>query len=296
MAIIGRSWQKLTILLVMLGAIAEPGWSDVSSSPAPIYSEPFCLRIFEEVVEKARSSNWQISDRDRHILTQCRVKFPPAPNTQIPLPKAAECMSIIKTLIQGGLSKVKEIELPEAQMQSIERCDEVIKYYSLPSENMLPTLKPNDRIVVDKTIYQTQLPQRGDIIVFNPNSLSPETPPLVQRTIGLPGETVRIENGRVYIDGKLYREDYITRSAQKASLLSVREASRSEKTLREREAVPNGRLAPTPTPTNPALSESITVPTNSYFVIGDNRNSLTGSTIASQAIVGKVIWHFGSKQ
>ncbi len=239
--------------------MAEPGWSDVSSSPAPVYSEPFYLRIFEEVVEKVRSSSWHISDRDRHILTQCRVKFPPAPNTQIPLPKAAECMSIVKTLIQGGLSKVKEIELPEAQMRSIERCDEVIKYYSLPSENMLPTLKPTDRIVVDRTIYQTQLPQRGDIIVFDPNSLSPETPPLVQRTIGLPGETVTIENGRVYIDGKLYREDYINRS-------------------------------------NPALSASIIVPTNSYFVIGDNRNSLTGSTIAREAIVGKVIWHFGSKQ
>lgn len=267
MAIIGRYWQKLTILLVVLGAIAEPGWSDVSSSQAPVYSEPFCLKIFEEVVEQARSSSWQISDRDRHILTQCRVKFPPASNTQIPLPKAAECMSIVKTLIQGGLSKVKEIELPEAQMQSIERCDEVIKYYSLPSENMLPTLKQTDRIVVDKTIYQTQLPQRGDIIVFNPNSLPPETPPIVQRTIGLPGETVRIENGKVYIDGKLYREDYITRfSAQKAA------------------------------PTNPALSASITVPINSYFVIGDNRNTLTGSTIAREAIVGKVIWHFGSKQ
>ena len=157
MAIIGRYWQKLTILLVVLGAIAEPGWSDVSSSQAPVYSEPFCLKIFEEVVEQARSSSWQISDRDRHILTQCRVKFPPASNTQIPLSKAAECMSIVKTPIQGGLSKVKEIELPEAQMQSIERCDEVIKYYSLPSENMLPTLKQTDRIVVDKTIYSNPI-------------------------------------------------------------------------------------------------------------------------------------------
>ena len=123
MAIIGQSRQKLTILLVMFGVIAEPGWSDVSSSSDPLYSEPFCLRIFEEVVEQARSSSWQISDRDRHILTQCRTKFPPAANAQIPLPKAAECMYIVQTLVQGGLSKVKEIELPEERMRSFERCD-----------------------------------------------------------------------------------------------------------------------------------------------------------------------------
>jgi hypothetical protein len=47
----GQSWQKLTVLLVALGVtIAEPGWSDVSPSPAPIFSEPFCLKIFEDQV------------------------------------------------------------------------------------------------------------------------------------------------------------------------------------------------------------------------------------------------------
>ena len=261
MAIIGQSWQKLTILLVMFGVIAEPGWSDVSSSSDPLYSEPFCLRIFEEVVEQARSSSWQISDRDRHILTQCRTKFPPAANAQIPLPKAAECMYIVQTLVQGGLSKVKEIELPEERMRSLERCDEVIKYYFLTSDNMLPTLKPKDRVVVDKTIYKSQAPQRGDVIVFNPNhTLQPETPqaPLTKRAIGLPGETVKTENGRVYIDGKLYREDYIIRS-------------------------------------NTAMNKLIMVPDRSYFVIGDNRTNPDGNIITREAIVGKVIWHFSNK-
>jgi signal peptidase I len=256
------------MLLIAIGMItARPGWSDVPSTPDPIYSESFCLKIFEEVAEKARSSTWQISDRDRHILTQCRAKFPPAANnSQIPLPNATECVQVVKTLVQEGLSKVKEIELPEEQARSIARCDEVIKYYSLPSENMLPTLKINDRVVVDATAYQTQSPQRGDIIVFNPtnNPPSAQTPqPLTQRAIGLPGDKVIVKKGKVYINNKSIREDYITQP-----------------------------------PTD--LSASIVVPPNSYFVLGDNRNNPTdggaGSIITRNAIVGKVVWSFSSKK
>jgi signal peptidase I len=262
-----QSWQKLTMLVVTIGVTtAQPGWSDVPSVADPIYSEPFCLKIFEQVVEKARSSTWQISDRDRHILTQCRAKFPPAVNTQTPLPTAAECVYVVKTLVQGGLTKVKEIELPEEQVRSISRCDEIVQYYPLPSANMLPTLKPNDRIVVDKTAYQTRSPQRGDIIVFNlvanPPQLEKAPESSTQRTIGLPGETVTIKKGRVYINGKPIREDYIT-------------------------------------PASNVEDRSIKIPANSYFVLGDNRNGAPnlagGQVVARNSIVGKVIWHFGSK-
>ncbi len=125
---IGQYWYRSTILLVALGVtFVQPGWSDSSSSADPVYSEPFCLKIFEGVAEKARSGSWQISDsaqqtlreRDRHILTQCRAKFPPTVNAQIPLPTAAECVFVVKTLVEGGLSKVKEIELPEEKVRSI---------------------------------------------------------------------------------------------------------------------------------------------------------------------------------
>jgi signal peptidase I len=256
---IGKYWYRSTILLVSLGVIfAQPGWSDSSSSADPVYSEPFCLKIFEGVAEQARSGSWQISDRDRHILTQCRAKFPPTVNAQIPLPTAAECVFVVKTLVEGGLSKVKEIELPEEQVRSIERCDEVLKYYAMPSANMSPTLKPNQKIVVDKTSYQTQAPQRGDIVVFNLPNLgkSEQNPqPLTRRTIGLPGETVRIENGKVYINGRFYREDYVTISTTKQS-------------------------------------RSFPIPKNSYLVVGDNRSSPDESIVTKSAIVGKVVWHF----
>jgi signal peptidase I len=267
-----QSWQKLTILVVTISWItAQPAWSDGSPVADPIYSEPFCLKIFEEVVEKARSSSWQISDRDRHILTQCRAKFPPVINTQTRLPTASECLDVVKTLVQGGLSKVKEIELPEEQVRSISRCDEIVQYYSLPLANMLPTLKPNDRIVVDKTAYQTRSPQRGDIIVFNAANSTNSTSsaqsekasePSTQRAIGLPGETVTIKQGRVYVNGKPIREDYIT-------------------------------------PASTIEDRSIKIPANNYFVLGDNRHNIldlsAGKLVSRNAIVGKVIWHFGSK-
>ena len=257
----GQYWQKSPILLVALGVtIAQPGWSDSPSSVDPVYSEPFCLKIFEEVAEKARSGSWQISDRDRHILTQCRTKFPPTVSAQIPLPTAAECVFVVKTLVEGGLSKVKEIELPEEQVRSIERCDEVLKYYAMPSVNMLPTLKPNQKIVVDKTSYQTQALQRGDVIVFNPpnpTQAEPSQQPLTRRAIGLPGETVRIENGKVYINGKFYSEDYIT-----------------------------------PSTTDRSRPRSFPIPKNSYLVVGDNRNTPDESIVTKSAIVGKVVWHF----
>lgn len=256
---IGQFWRKSPILLVVLATtIAQPGLSDPPPNLDPVYSEPFCLKIFAEVAEKARSSSWRISDRDRHILTQCRTKFPPTVNSQVPLPTAAECVFVVKTLVEGGLSKVKEIELPEEQVRSIERCDEVLKYYPMPSVNMLPTLKQNQKVVVDRTSYQTQSPQRGDIIVFNPPNLAKSEPnqsPLTRRMIGLPGEKVRIENGKIYINNKFYREDYITQS--------VKDKSRS-----------------------------FSIPKNSYLVVGDNRNTPDESIVSKNAIVGKVVWHF----
>jgi signal peptidase I len=286
MTIVGTNWQKLMVSSVTLVVtMAKPGWSDVPQAPAPLYSEPFCLKVFEEVIDKARSSGWQLSDRDKHILTQCRAKFPPVANSQTALPTASECLNIVKTLVQGGVSKVKELELPEDRARSVARCDEVIEYYSLPSEtNMLPTLTATDRLVVDKTAYQTKLPQRGDIIIFNlgespqplqststqspsTQSTQPKQPP-IRRMIGLPGETVKIDKGNIYINGQLHREDYLT------------------------VATPTNQTAPLESRQN----QSVLVPANRYFVLGDRRENINGTLVDRAAIVGKVIWHFGNNQ
>jgi signal peptidase I len=249
-------------------ARAVPGWSAPATPSSPLYSEAFCLKVFEETAEKARSSNWQISDRDRHILTQCRAKFPTAVDpTTVALPKAAQCLDIVKTLVRDGTKKLQELELPEDQVKSLSRCDEVLAYYNISSNTMQPTLQPQDRIVVDRTSYQTQTPQRGDIVAVKPSTTTTTTTgtatdPLANRIIGLPGETVKIVEGKVYIDDRPIPESYIV------------------------------------TPSKQQLAAR-SIPANSYFMLGDNRNNAekSGSTalVTREAIVGKVIWHFGSK-
>jgi signal peptidase I len=84
----------------------------------------------------------------------------------------------------------------------------------IPSESMLPTLEVNDRLIVEKVSYRFEDPQRGDIVVFWPTErLKEENPSLkdafIKRIIGLPGETVEVRGGQVYINGQPLRENYI---------------------------------------------------------------------------------------
>ncbi|MCL1995911.1 MAG: signal peptidase I [Defluviitaleaceae bacterium] len=80
----------------------------------------------------------------------------------------------------------------------------VIVNAMVPTGSMETTIMTNDRIMAFRLSYLFNSPSRFDIIVFqNPNS-----PYLyIKRIIGMPGETVIIANGRVYIDGEFLEED-----------------------------------------------------------------------------------------
>ena len=80
----------------------------------------------------------------------------------------------------------------------------------------------------------SKTPERGDIVVFSPNDNS-EGDDLLKRVIGLPGETIEVKDGYVYIDGVALEENYILEQ-------------------------PNYFFA------------EVTVPENCYFMMGDNRN------------------------
>ncbi len=72
--------------------------------------------------------------------------------------------------------------------------------------SMLPTLADGDNLIVDKLSYRFTEPRRYDIIVFHyPEE---EDSYYIKRVIGLPGETVLIEDGQIYIDGVLLEENY----------------------------------------------------------------------------------------
>ena len=102
---------------------------------------------------------------------------------------------------------------------------EVAKPYKIPSSSMEPTLhcgKPadgcrsrvSDRVIANRIVYRFRAPQRGDVIVFK----APErveaacnaSGTFIKRIVGLPGERVSMENGRVLINGVRLDEPYLT--------------------------------------------------------------------------------------
>lgn len=132
--------------------------------------------------------------------------------------------------------------------------------------SMEPTLSDNDNLIVDKLSYRFKDPQRFDIIVF-PFQYEENTF-YIKRIIGLPGETVQIdERGTIFINGEELKENY------------GREVM-----------VSPGRA-----------SEPIILGADEYFVLGDNRNNSSDSrdpsvgNIHKDKIIGKAwvrIWPF----
>ncbi len=78
-------------------------------------------------------------------------------------------------------------------------------------QSMEPTLHSEQRLVVEKLSYRFHGPRRGDIVVLKSPQHSSEL--LIKRVIGLPGETVEIRQGRVYINGWGLDEPYLERPA-----------------------------------------------------------------------------------
>ena len=115
--------------------------------------------------------------------------------------------------------------------------------------SMENTLSDGDNLIVDKITYRFSDPKRYDIIVF-PYQYEENTY-FIKRIIGLPGETVQIVDGTIYIDGEALQESY------------------------GREVMKNSGLAADP----------VTLGEDEYFVLGDNRNDSTDSRDPS---VGKI--------
>jgi signal peptidase I len=152
----------------------------------------------------------------------------------------------------------------------------VVATYSIPSGSMEPTLQIGDRIVVDKLSYHLHGVDRGDIIVFstppNEQCAGPAVADLVKRVIGLPGETISLSGGRVYIDGHVLPEPWLPA------------ATRTE-------------TIPGPSDQPYSLHHPYRIPGGDVYVMGDNRkfscDSRFWGPIRGSTIVGKVdvrIW------
>jgi len=73
--------------------------------------------------------------------------------------------------------------------------------------SMLPRLEDRDRLFINKFVYHFTAIERGDVVVFR-YPRDPEKS-YIKRVIALPGDTLRIDHGRVYVNGKLLHEPYV---------------------------------------------------------------------------------------
>lgn len=127
---------------------------------------------------------------------------------------------------------------------------------------MLPNFQSEEYLLTEKLSYQFGEPIRGDVVVLQ----YPENPDVdfIKRIIGLPGETLLIEDGHVYINDSLLQESYLPGS--------------------------------TVTSGNGVIKEGVPyeVPQDNYVVMGDNRSrssdSRTWGTVPKDLIVGKAFF------
>lgn len=103
--------------------------------------------------------------------------------------------------------------------------------------SMEPSLQSGEFVIVNKLAYMFSDPAIGDVIVFH----FPRDPDqeYIKRIIGLPGDRVEVREGKVYVNGQILNEDYIAAS--------------------------------------PIYETSWDVPSDSLFVLGDNRNNSSDS-------------------
>ena len=114
----------------------------------------------------------------------------------------------------------------------------VVEAFYIPSQSMVPTLKVQDRVLVNKFIYRFSEPQRGDIVVFQSVEGGPLPPPqnpiekairyfrvlfgaevpteapredLIKRVVGVPGDEIAVRGGRLFVNGEPQTEPYVNK-------------------------------------------------------------------------------------
>lgn len=119
--------------------------------------------------------------------------------------------------------------------------------------SMEPTLHSGEFVIVNKLAYRLGQPEIGDVIVFH-YPRDPEQE-YIKRVIGLPGDDVRVQNGQVYVNGVAIKEPYIA--------------------------------------SPPNYQDEWKVPSDSLFVLGDNRNNSSDShnwgSVPMNYVIGKAV-------
>jgi signal peptidase I len=132
--------------------------------------------------------------------------------------------------------------------------------HQVKGNSMYDNFHDGEYLLTDKVSYRFRSPQRDDVVVFK--APGNEDYDYIKRLIALPGDEVRVAGGRVFINGQLLDE---------SGYLDPRIMTQSGTYAKE--------------------NQTVTVPENQYFVMGDNRNNSSDSrewgTVPAENIVGK---------
>ncbi len=143
---------------------------------------------------------------------------------------------------------------------------DIFQAYKIPTSSMSPTLNPGDQLMVRKGVFLKEDPFRGDVVVFPAPENRERT--YIKRVIGLPGDTVEMKDGALWINGKALLE----KEGKEIN-------GEAEYSISAKKPVPD--FGP------------VTVPDYSVFVLGDNRSNSHDSRsfgpIAINSISGKAI-------
>ena len=182
-------------------------------------------------------------------------------NNTNPTPETSKKSSIIRFLTAAGLfilELVKVVVLAAVTIGLVRYF--LFKPFYVKGASMEPNFYENEYLIIDELTYRFREPERGEVVVFK----YPENPQeyFLKRIIGLPGETVKVSEGKVYIyntthpEGFVVQEDYLPKD-----LLTA------------------GELAP------------IKLRSDEYYVLGDNRpnsfDSRRFGPISRDVIVGR---------
>ncbi|MDO8638800.1 MAG: signal peptidase I [Candidatus Daviesbacteria bacterium] len=144
----------------------------------------------------------------------------------------------------------------------------IAQFHKVSGLSMFPTMHDGDYLITEKVSYKLGEPKKGQIVVLkNPRD---ESQDFIKRIMAVPGDTIKIENNSVYVNGQKLTESYLPEN--------------------------------TPTHTGAFIQEGqeIKAGANQYFVFGDNRNHSSDSrewgSITKKEIVGRALFRYWPPQ